>query len=331
MLALVFAALPAAASPAAQTLPVGAPDAWKYLAFDPGTKRVFIAHGNEVTVVDTVTLQIAGHIHGLSGAHGVAIVPGGSGYAASSKSAAVSVFDPKTLQVSAVLKAGEDANSVTYDPVSHHVFVANDDSGTVTIIDAATNAPVASVVLPGGEGLESTAADGTGHLFVNHSAQNNVVRIDTRTSRVDAAWKLPGCTKPRGLAVDATLERLFASCDNSRLLVLDLHDGRLVTTVPIGPASDTVIYDTQRHRLYTANMNGTLSVIKVVGPDRYVPDADIATAKGAHTAALDPRTGIVYLVSADIDTEAPAAPRRKQTYVFKAGTVKLLALDPEKP
>ena len=263
MLALACACLPATSCFAAKTLRLGAPDSWKYLAFDPSTKRVFVAHGNEITVVDAASMRIIGHVPGLSGAHGVAIVPGGYGYATSSKSAQVSVFDPKTLQAKASLQAGEDANSVTYDPLSAHVFVANDDAGTITVIDAATNAAIATIALPGGEGLESAAADGAGHLFVNHSAQDDVVRIDTRKSAADAAWPLPGCSKPQGLASDIESQRLFISCENKLLLVLDQRDGRIVASLPIGPSSETVLLDKHRHRIYTANADGTLSVIDV--------------------------------------------------------------------
>jgi YVTN family beta-propeller protein len=323
-LALALAVLPAFPSAAAQTTALGAPDGWKYLAFDPATKSVFVAHGNEITVVDSASMRIIGHVPGMAGAHGVAIVPGGHGYAASSKSATVSVFDPKTFKVIAVLKAGEDANSVTYDAASHHVFVANDDAGTITVIDATTDAAVASIPLAGGEGLESAAADGMGHVFVNHGAQNDIVRIDTRKSLVDSTWPLPGCTKPQGLALDVASRRVFVSCDNGRLLVLDAHDGRLIASVPIGPDSDSVLLDARRRRIYTANADGTLSVIAIESPDRYVPQTAIATAKGAHTAALDPATGVVYLVTADIAAKAPLRPH----YIFKPGTVKLLAIDP---
>ena len=326
MLAFALACLPLS-QPLAETLPLGAPDSWKYLAFDSASQNVFVAHGNEVTVVDTATLRIVGHVPGLVSAHGVAIVPGGHGYAASSKSASVTIFDPKTFRVIAVLKAGDDANSVTYDAVSNHVFVANDDAGTITVIDTGTDTQIASIALPGGEGLESAAADGVGHLFINHSAQGNIVRIDTRKAAIDAAWPLPGCTEPQGLALDAALQRLFISCDNNVLLVLDEHDGRLVTTLPIGPGSETVLFDSRRHRIYTANADGTLSVIKVGSPDRFMPADAITTAKGARTAALNPATGKVYMVTADVAPGIPATQRRR-IYSFKPGTVKLLAVDP---
>jgi YVTN family beta-propeller protein len=331
MLAFTLACLPFSPSPA-QTLPLGAPDNWKYLAFDPASQEMFVAHGNEITVVDTATLRIIGHVPGLAGAHGVAIVPGGHGYAASGKNATVTVFDPKTFRPIAVLQAGADANSVTYDPASHHVFVANDDAGTITVIDAATGTLVASIALPGGEGLAAAASDGAGHLFVNHGAQGNLVRIDTRRSAVDATWPLPGCSDPEGLALDSALQRLFISCDNNRLVVLDDRNGKLVEAMPIGPASDTVLYDVRRARIYTANADGTLSVIKVAGADSYTVGAAIVTAKGARTAALDPATGIVYLVAANVKAAIPAAvARHHQIYSFEAGTVKLLAVDPAQP
>jgi len=327
MLAFALACLPFS-QPLAGTLPLGAPDSWKYLAFDPATKTVFAAHGNEITVVDAATFRVIGHVAGLAGAHGVAIVPGGHGYASSSKSATVSVFDTKTFRTIAVVKAGDDANSVTYDPASNHVFVANDDSGTITIIDAATEKLLGSIALPGGEGLAAATADGAGHLFVDHSAQDDLVRIDTRTSAIDATWPLPGCTDPEGLALDASVQRLFISCDNNRLLVLDSRNGRLVTTLPIGPASDTVLYDPQRHRIYTANADGTLSVIRVDAGDHYTSEGTISTAKGAHTAALNPATGVIYLVTADVKSEIPAAAmRHHQLYSFLSGTVKMLAVD----
>jgi hypothetical protein len=45
----------------------------------------------------------------------------------------------------------------------------------------------------------------------------------------------------------------------------------------------------------------------------------------AHTAALDPSTGIVYLVTAEVAGDAPGA---AQHYNLKPGTVRLLAIEP---
>ena len=329
---MVAGCLGAAPAHARQTLALGGSGHWKYLTFDPATQDLFIAHGDEITVVDTAAMRIRGHVSGVSGAHGVALAPGGHGYASSSTAASLSVFDPATLQVSRVLKAGEDANSVTYDPFSKRVFVANDDSGSMTVVDTAKDAVIATIALPGGEGLQSAVADGSGHLFVNHSARNEIIRIDTRAAAADAAWPLTGCTGPQGLAADNAAQRLFVSCANGRLLVMDQQDGRVTATLPIGPDSGTVLFDERRHRLYTPNADGTLSVIRQSDPDVYTLEPVIETALGARTAALNPRTGVIYLVTADIDAAAPAGTgRRHESHAFKPGTVRMLVVDPSQP
>jgi DNA-binding beta-propeller fold protein YncE len=291
-LVLLSLVLPAA------TLPLGPPDKTKYAAFDPATHHLFIAHGAAITVVDTASMTIAGRIGGLPGAHGIAFVPGGHGYAAGGKSASVAVFDTVTLKTLATIKAGEDANAVVYDPASLHVFVMNDDAATITVIDPLRNAGIATMTLPPGEGLEGAAADGAGHLFVAHSASADVLRIDTRSLRVDASFKLHDCPKPQGLALDTQAGRVFVSCENRQLLVLDARDGRAVASMPIGPGNRTLIFDARRRRLYAPCTDGTITVIDAGKSAFYSARAPLIAAPGIRTAALDAQSGRLYLVGA---------------------------------
>jgi DNA-binding beta-propeller fold protein YncE len=291
-LALLSLLLPAA------TLPLGPPDKSKYAAFDPATHHLFVAQGAAITVVDTSSMTIAGRIGGLPGAHGIALVPGGSGYAAGGKSASVAVFDPATLKTIATIKAGEDANAVVYDPASRHVFVMNDDAATITVIDPARNASMATITLPPGEGLEGAAADGAGHLFVAHSAAGDVLRIDTRRGRVDASFKLHDCAKPQGLALDPQSGRVFVSCENRELLVLDGRDGKSLATIPIGPGNRTLIFDARRRRVYAPCADGTITVIDAGDLGSTGMRAPLVAAPGLRTAALDARSGRLYLVGA---------------------------------
>src|SRR5882757_10689947 len=58
-----------------QTVALGAPDRWDYVVYDADSGRVFVAHGNELAVVDGTTGAIAGHVKGLpGGTHGIAVV-----------------------------------------------------------------------------------------------------------------------------------------------------------------------------------------------------------------------------------------------------------------
>ena len=54
-----------------KTVALGSPDRWDLLVFDPASHKVFIAHGDRVTVVDGGTGTIIGNVEGLQGgAHG---------------------------------------------------------------------------------------------------------------------------------------------------------------------------------------------------------------------------------------------------------------------
>ena len=54
-----------------KTIPLGAPDRWDYAVFDPATVRVYIAHGDRLTVLDARTGGVVGQVEGIpGGTHG---------------------------------------------------------------------------------------------------------------------------------------------------------------------------------------------------------------------------------------------------------------------
>jgi hypothetical protein len=55
----------------------------------------------------------------------------------------------------------------------------------------------------------------------------------------------------------------------------------------------------------------------------------VPTAPGARTGALDPATGRLFLVTAQVArTEAPKHPGGAPRYLFVPGTAKILVFDP---
>src|ERR1039457_5911785 len=56
-----------------KTVALGAPDHWDFVVFDPASHKVFVAHGDRVTVVDGRIGTILGNVEGLpGGTHGIA-------------------------------------------------------------------------------------------------------------------------------------------------------------------------------------------------------------------------------------------------------------------
>src|SRR4051794_20497397 len=57
-----------------RTVNLGSPERWDYLTFDAPSHRVYVAHGDRVTVVDGQEGTVLGQIEGFpGGTHGVAI------------------------------------------------------------------------------------------------------------------------------------------------------------------------------------------------------------------------------------------------------------------
>jgi YVTN family beta-propeller protein len=309
----------------AQTVALGAPDRWDYVVFDPPSHRVFVAHGDRVTVVDGHTGAIVGQVEGYpGGTHGVAISTAtGRGYSDDGKAGEAKSFDLETLKAGKTLKTVEDADGMTLDPLTGHVFEVNGDSGNLTVINPQTDSVVATIDV-GGK-LEYAAANGAGKLYVNGAGNKEVVRIDTRTNAVDARWPIPGCTSPHGLAIDPKGHRLFSSCVNSRLIVLNTDTGAVVATLPIGRGTDAAAFDPIRHRVFSSNgVDGALTVIQQDPGDAYKVIETVKTAVTGRTLGIDPATGRLYLAAGTFDPATPVGGRPK----ILPDSLKLIFLDP---
>jgi DNA-binding beta-propeller fold protein YncE len=109
----------------------------------------------------------------------------------------------------------------------------------------------------------------------------------------------PDCREPSALAVDGSHERLFAACTNMKLVVLNAGTGELVASLPIGPGTEAIGYDSAHGLIYAANggAQGTLTVIRQDVTDTYAEIQNLATRQRARTLAINPATGLVYLVT----------------------------------
>jgi DNA-binding beta-propeller fold protein YncE len=110
------------------------------------------------------------------------------------------------------------------------------------------------------------------------------------------------------MAIDEASRRLFIACaGNAMLVVFDLNAHRVTTSIPIGGGPDSVAFDSELHRIYTAGRAGVLSVIRQDGPDSYHVLDSLKLHYGAHTLAVDPRTHKVYVGYASLISAARVA------------------------
>ncbi len=328
--AAALALIAVGAAPAApnykltRTVALGAPDRWDYVVADPDTRRVYVAHGDRVSVLDAASGAVIGEVDGMpGGTHGIAISRAtGRGFTDDGERGEAVAFDLRTLKPVARIPAADDADGIARDPMTGRVLVVEGDQRSVTLIDPATDRAVSTIVV--GEKLEYPAADGSGRVFVAGEEKGDLVVVDARAARVVAHWPAPGCASPHGLAVDRTSHRAFIGCVNAKMVVLDTGSGRVVATLPIGLGNDAVAFDPVRRRVFSSNgRDGTVSVYRQVTPDRYEALPTIPTLVSARTMAVDPRTGRLFVVGADTDAN-PAGGRPR----VRSGTLRVLIFDP---
>ena len=293
------AAAPAPPPRVLATLTLGGAGGWDYLSFDAVHRHLFVSRGDRVLVIDVDQQQHIGTIANTPGVHGIALAEDlQRGFTSNGKGASVTEFDLRTLQTVATIPGtGLNPDAIVYDQPSHHVLTFNGKSHSASVIDPATRAVVATIVLPGKP--EFAVSDGSGHVYVNIEDKSELARIDTTSNMVTQVWPLAQCKSPSGLAFDTRHQRLFSVCDNQVMAVTDAIDGHHIAAVPIGDGPDGVVFDATAGMLYSSNgESGTITAVHEESPDLYRVTATIRTLVSARTVALDPKLHRLYLSAA---------------------------------
>lgn len=302
-------------------VPLGGTARWDYLRVDAGNRRLYVAHGGTVDVVDLDTRAVAGRVTGLAGAHGIALVPADDrGFVANGDRNTVTAFRLSTLEPAGEAAVGKDPDSVTFEPVTRRLFVWNAGGADVTVLDAASLEAVATVKLGGAP--EFAVADGSGAVFVNLEDTGEIVRMDAARAAITARFPLPGCEGPHGLAVDPAGRRLYSACANAVLAEVDADTGRLLGRSAIGRGADAVVFDAARGRVLVSSAEGFVSVFEAAADGPLRAAASVQTRATGRTMALDPASGALFVPAVDLDVdwgrhEAAFVPSGLKLFVFE--------------
>lgn len=319
---------PAFGTPAyqlAKSTPLGAPDRWDYAVFDPTTERVYVAHMDRLAILDARSGELVGEVTGIEGGtHGTAISAAtGQGFTDDGRNGLAIAFDLRTLKITRRIPAGLDADAMTIERSTGHVFVVDGDPGTVTVIDPKTDTVVATVAAH--EKMEYAASDDEGAVYVAGVEKRDLLRLDARSNAITAKWPTPDCASPHGLAIDRANRRLFMGCENRLMMVVDADSGRLVEELPIGQGNDAVAYDPVRRRVFATNgRDGTISVFQQTSADAYQPLDLVTTMASGRTLAVDPETGRLFVPAAELEPNATPGgwPRARP------GSLRVMMFDP---
>lgn len=245
---------------------LGGDGSWDYMTVDASAHILYIARLNRVTLVDVRSGKLVTEITGITHAHGIAFDDRGKvGYISDGGAGKVLVFDRATYEITAAVPAGKNPDSILFEPTQRRVFSFNGVSHDATVIDANTNAVVATIPLPGKP--EFSVTDGAGNIFLNIEDSSAVLRIGAASLKITASWPLAPGEGPSGLAIDTAGHRLFSVCDNNRMVILDSRSGKLLAAPRIGEGADAVVLDPRRELAFSSNgESGNITVIGAEPP-----------------------------------------------------------------
>jgi YVTN family beta-propeller protein len=298
------------------TIKIGGEPKWDYLYMDSDAHRLYVTHGNQTEVVDTISNKVVGTIADTQGSHGVAIAKDlGLGFVTQGGKDSVGIVDLVTLKTKESIKVGSKPDAVIYAQASHKVVVFNGHSNNASIIDTTTMKVVATVALPSNPEFSVLGADG--NVYFNLEDAGKLAAINLTTNKLIDTYSLKPCEEPTGLAIDDQ-QNLFSVCKNNLMMVTSTA-GQNIAKLSIGSGPDGVAY--MDGYAFSANgADGNLTVVgQVAGKFQVV--ATLPTQVGARTIAADPATHTLYLPTADFQ---PAVGKGKRQGVVDSFRVLVL-------
>jgi YVTN family beta-propeller protein len=284
---------------------VGGEGGWDYLAVDAEPRTLYIAHGSQVETYNLDNDSLMAPILNTEGAHGIAIADREKhGFISCGKSNTVLEFGLLNRDTLQRIPVGEKPDAILYEYSSHHVFVMNGGSNTISVLNAKTGAMLTTIALPGRP--EFAVSDERGHVFVNIEDKSELVKINAQTNSIDAVWKVAPGTEPSAIAMDRGSNRLFIGCGNQKMIVMNAENGKITQTFPIGKGVDADVFDPFTKLAFSANGEGNVTIFKEASQGKFQFAQTLETKRGARTIAYDPQTNDLYLVTADFGSTPPA-------------------------
>ena len=339
LIPLICAALPAQETPAPTGLPgqpfsiqktwiVGGVGNWGNLTLDPVARRLFIAHGPAVQVVDMETGSLAGTIPGIRLARSIALDDQGEfGYVADGPAGQVKVFDRTTLKLVAAIPTGPGPRSIVLDPVSGlllaicaapdaeqpaasaqrpapHRPVPSTARSMISVVDLQSRKTLANILVAGKLGFAQD--DGGGHVFIAVQDRNEIALFDTQLVSSMLQTMRGQSTSPNSSGPDSPLLLDWSAS------IHPSTEGRL-RFFRLGqqcPAPTALAADSRHLRLFVACGNFTLAVLNA---DTGALVTSLPTGPGADALGYDAARGLIFVPNGGGWGRSPSSARMLRT------------------
>lgn len=195
--------------------------------------------------------------------------------------------------VSDIVEVGSYPDAVAVNPVTNKIYVANEGSNNVTVIDGATNS---TTVVPTGNDPVALAVNSmTNKIYVVNAGSNSVTVIDGATN--DTTTVAAG-VDPGAIAINQNTNKIYVANQQSVGPILNngvtIIDGVTNTSTTLAAASTAVAIavNSLTNKIYAVNWN-TLTVFDgATGAITTVP-----VGEDANSVAVNPVTNKIYVAN----------------------------------
>lgn len=268
---------------------------------DAAARRLYVAHGDHVEVLNADTGRHEGSMPAQDAA-GVVVAAGtGHGFFSNRGGGSVTMFNPANLAVfKTILLGATDPESLVFDADTGRVFVVAPGSGEIVALNAHTGEVAGRVSLPGH--LRQAVTNGMGNLFVAAEDLNAIHVVDTHTLKFLGDFPSSDADGPVSLAIDPSGRRLFVTCADGKVAVIDTDIGFTFEELDVGKGDAGSCFTLTpqgkggwKGADFVASDGGTLTLVKMNAFIRYSVGGSISIPKGIHNVAYDPQTHWIFL------------------------------------
>ena len=265
-------------------IPASAGSSFDHGAFEPATRRVFIAHtGRDCVEVIEHDGRHVTTLPGFPEAAGV-VADDGQVIVTNRGAASVAWIEARTLKTRSVVDTGARPNGVAILPRRDFAAVAcigDDSRGPELHVVGPDGAPRYVLALPGRPRWCVTDAEGT-RLFLAIREPSMV--LVARLPELDDVqhWLLPS-HGAHGIDIDLRTGRLYVACDDGALIEVDTATGQVRGEWPLAGGPDATFFNPATGLVHVAIDKPGL--VQSIDP-RTGASAQLPTAPGAKTTAL---------------------------------------------
>jgi YVTN family beta-propeller protein len=197
-----------------------------------------------------------------------------------------------------IVNTGKSPVSITRDPKTNTLYVANRDTNTISVIEcnkiAEISKPIVSTINVGHYPLAIDVNPNTHMVYVDNSNDNTVSVIDGKNNSVTSY--IQAGNSPYAVAVNPQTNMIYVANDgDNTVTVIDGKNNSVVKTVKVGRNPEAVAVNPQTNMIYVANYrDNTISVID--GKNNSVVKT-VYVGRNPEGVAVNPQTNMIYVAN----------------------------------